>query len=217
MTQEFDSPSLSLITQQHGLSGVDATQQTFLDDENVSQILDIIGSSRRASPEVPNAKMHGVLANFHAVASELQSFVDPYNPVNPQNGYPAPVDPNKFDIWLLGLSCRVAAGDGASVTWGMATADSQTDQQMFSDTATGGAVTPADRETALAAWTIFTGLDAVSGDFARDLAGRTFTPMKMRWPPNTLLSHRSQVTASTTVFQISHWAIFPIGLGQDAF
>lgn len=218
MSQEFDSEGLVLVQDAYGLSGVDAEQQTFLDDGNVSQTLPVEAIARRSRSPLLNVAglFHAVLRNDHTAAELLETNADPYNPVNPQSGYPVPIS-RKFDIWFLGAGMSVA--DGTLLTVAGVGMDLGAAGQMFSELdSTGGVVSTTTREIILAAWDDFTSLDGLitGADVAMDPAGRTFIPLKLRWPRNgSLITFRSLSTAAVTATCLLTFGIFPVALGQD--
>ncbi len=217
MTQEFDGPALSPLNRAYGLSGINAEQQTFLDDGNVQQVLDIGGIARRGRPGFSRNIFYGIMLNSHVGAGALLSFIDPYNAVNPANGYPAVIDPDEFDIYLLGMNSRAVVG--GSVTWGMAGFDRQSVLVGLTDTAAGGAASTADQDIILGAWTDYTTITNTGTgiEFALDVSGRSWLTFKERWPADTPLTFRSLVTGATDVFCEVKFGIAPAALGQDVW
>jgi len=216
MTQEFEGAALTLIDAQYGLSGVDAEQQTFLDDGNVSQVIQCKDSARRARAPFGLGYFNITLNNVHSVAGDLQSFADPYNPVNVHNGFPAVVDPGRFDIWILDVQCL--AGVGANVTWAILGFDAAAELQGISDTAAGGPVTPIDTSFYFGAFTDFTTIDPSFGtEFGVTPGGDMKVNVRQRWAPGQFLLWRSQVTGGGSVTAVIRAFIGPVGLGQDLF
>lgn len=218
MAQEFEGASLSGINEAFGLSGVDAEQTTLLDDGNVSQVLDIGEPARRArAPAGASGLFHAKLVNVHVASGELLSFADPYAPAFPQNGYPSPIGA-EFDIWLLGASVGIQAGSGAVVNWMTLGIDTRLEFQMFSDTAAGGAVAPANEEQVLAAWDEFTILNGTPENWGLTSAGVAYQAMRFRVPrTGGALLFRSEVSVASTATMILNLGIFPASLGQDVW
>jgi len=216
MTQEFEGAALTLINDQYGLSGIDAEQQTFLDDGNVSQVIQCKDSARRARAPFKLGYFNILLQNTHSVAGQLQSFADPYNPVNVHNGFPEVVDPTKFDIWILDM--QAISSVGANMTWGVIGYDSEGDLQGISDTAAGGPAGPFDIETYFGVFTDFTTISPASGnEVGITGGGEAKIQIRQRWAPGQPLLWRSLVTDATVARAIIQAFIGPVGLGQDLF
>lgn len=213
MTQEFEGAALDFIQPAYGQSGIDAAQQTFLADGDISQILDVKDSARRGRTPFQRGIFTAVLENVHAVAGELQSFVDPYNPVNVHNGFPASINPNLFDIWLLGAS----SVSNLDIDWSILMEDMNTLLVGMSDTAAGGPAGIATRSVLLAAFDDFATI-ALSTGPELGLAtgtGRGMLFDRFRCSPGNVLIHRSKVAAASTVRIFLKMGIFPVTLGQD--
>lgn len=216
MTQEFDSAALVLINAQYGLSGVDAEQQTFLDDGNVSQVIQAKDSARRARAPFSRGIFHGRLENVHTVAGDLESFVDPYNPVNVHNRYPAIVDPQKFEIWLLGAT--VVTNVGGNVTFAFLGMNLIALLQGVSDTAAGGPAATTDRRVNLFTWDDFAISDSLEVEYGRNVAnGEMQAQPRRRLAPGESILLRSQVTAAASLTCMLTFFIGPVALGQDLF
>jgi len=216
VTQEFEGAALTLINDQYGLSGVDAEQQTFLDDGNVSQVIQCKDSARRARAPFKLGYFNITLHNVHSIAGDLQSFADPYNPVNVHNGFPAVVDPTKFDIWIL--DAQANASVGGNITWGILGYDTEAELQGISDTAAGGGVTPADVRFYFGAFTDFTTIsDSVGVEHGLTSGGDGKIKVRQRWAPDQPLLWRTQSTGGGSVTATIQAFIGPVGLGQDLF
>ncbi len=216
MTQEVDSAALALQQQALGLSGIDAEQQTFLDDGNISQTTGIDHIARRSRSPFRDGIFHLVLDNIHAVAGELKSFADPYKPISTHNGYPAFVDPKKFEIWLLSASCRSSVG--SAMTWAALFYDMFAGLQGVSRTAAGGPVGVSNRETLLFVWTDFaTILASDAKEYGINVADKAAFFGKYRLVPDEPLILRSEVTAGASVTMVATLFIGPVALGQDIF
>jgi len=217
VTQEFDSAALELINNAYGLSGVDAEQQTFLDDGNVQQLLPIDGIARRSRAPFPGGIFQVRFSNAHVGAGQLESFVDPYNPVNVHNGYPAVVDPRKAEIWVLSALAR--ADIGGNVNFAMIGVDMKAVGQGCSDTAAGGPVTPSDVRQILGGWDDFsTFFDGLGTEYGMNAAsGAIDMPLRRRWAPGEQILFRSNVSAAAEVFGVAVCFIGPVTLGQDLF
>lgn len=218
MTQEFEGAALDGIDRSYR-SGPPGEQQLLLDDGHVSQVLPIEAPARRSLQPLGDlgGMFHGVFQNDHPIAGALESFINPYEPVNFQGEYPAPIS-LAFDVWLLSISVSADVGDGALVTSAGIFYTLESVSQMFSDTAAGGGITPTNRRILIQGYTDFTslaGLDTAE-DFGVDLAGRAFEPMAMRVPRGpTFILFRSLVTGATVMTATALFGIFPSALGAD--
>lgn len=217
MTQEFEGAGLSLTNAALGLSGVDAEQQTFLDDGSVAQVLPIDAIARRSLTPFRFNQFYAVLENIHGVAGELQSFVDPYNPINVHNNFPASVDPNKFDIWLD--SASVVTTGGSSVNWSILQYDANELSVGMSDLASGGPADIADRVYTSKIWNDFATIALTTGQEhgLNALTLEAEPKVRQRCLPGVVWIHRSEVTGAVAIQMILSFAIFPISLGQDAW
>ena len=214
MTQEFEGEALTLINAQYGLSGVDAEQQTFLDDGNVSQVIQMKDSARRARAPFQRGYFHILLSNEHGIASTLESFVDPYSPINVANGYPASVDPDVFEIWIA--DAQVLSGSGGNVAQGLIGFNRRSILQGPSDTAAGGGVTPSSVRIQLGIfddWAISDGLGIEYG--SNSLNNELSLSIRRRWLPGEPLLWRTTTTGAATVIASIQGFIGPVGLGQD--
>lgn len=217
MTQEFDSAALDLLNNAYGLSGIDAEQQTFLEDGFVQQLLPIDNITRRARADFVRGIFSARLQNSHSVAGSLQSFVDPYNPVNVHNGFPASIDPRKADIWLLGATVRTAAGP--NVTRALLEIDTDGALQAMSDTAAGGGLTPVDTSELIAGWDDFsTFTDSLGIEFGiNSISGVIQPQIRRRMSAGEAIVFRSETTAAAAVNCNLQFFIGPVALGQDLF
>jgi len=218
MTQRVSGSALLGLSAAYGLQGEAPGQITELDDEHVSQVLDVGVIARRSRVPFRGGIFWARLANTHAVAGELQSILNPYEPDPAQSGFPFEVvDSTQWDIWYIGTTSFASAGDGALVTWGMLTLDAPAAMQAMSQTATGGTITPADVEVGLVGWRNYDTFDLTPGDYPSTVnAPYRNADHPWRMDPLEQLSFRSQVTAACTVQAAIRFAIFPISLGQDA-
>lgn len=223
MTKEFEGAALTGIDVSYQQAGVGGEQNTFLDDGNISQVMGVQDPARRQLQPLGDLDglFTGVLRNVHSVAGTLVSFVNPYDPVNVQSGYPAPIG-REFDIWVMGAFASTGGNDGGDITSASLELDNRGESQMFSDLAAGGAVTASARERPLVAWTSFVLLQGLNAahDSGTDLAGRTFIPLNFRMPrgrsgDSSFLLFRSLVTAAATTTCIIRFLITPASLGQD--
>lgn len=224
MTAELESGALEQVARSYDVG--EGAQTTQLDDGNISQVLPINEMNRRSrapfASQGSKGLMVALLQNGHSVAGELQSFVMPYDPVNTHNGYPSPIDPRQFDIWLLGASSRCNAGTGALVTFGLLGIDVPASLFSMSALASGGPVAIAEQEQFLTGWGNYAGFPTVAGDVgsaggAVANPASVWTPLHMRLPTDQELVFRSEVTAATTVFCLVQLGIFPAAVGQDAY
>lgn len=216
MTQEFDSAALELIDNAYGLSGVDAEQQTVLEDGHVQQLLPIDAIARRSRSPFRFGIFSLAFENDHGVASTLQSFIDPYNPQNVHNGYPGTVDPRKAEIWLLSATCRTNVG--ANVGIALVGVDAQAGLQGASDTASGGAVTPATVQDFWGFWDDFTISPLTVLEFGRNsVSGLMSLPFRRRLSAGEPILFRSTVTGAADVSMKATCFIGPVALGQDLF
>ena len=212
MTQEFDTRALDRLARVFGIGSPEG--QAFLDDGNISQVLEISPLSRRGLAPFKGGLFYIRMRNDHPAAGELQSFVNPYTPVNPQNGYPAVVDPLQFDVYFLGAS--VFTNGANPTTWAQIALDFQGVDQGASDIAAGGAIAPVDAEVGLLSWTDFTTMVAVNGLGGLTSGGVMFQAMRMRVPPQASLTFRTEVTVGAVVTHaFCAMGIFPASLGQD--
>jgi hypothetical protein len=211
--QVFRSDALARLKRAFGITG-QGSQQTILEDSRVDQVLEISQVARRSrTPFGLEGLFHGVMQNSHAVAGELQSFIDPYAPLHPQNGFPDAISPD-FDIWLLGASIYAQTALGGNVTFGALTYDTRAVQQMFSVDAAGAALATANREQPLMVRIGFTA-DATPGAYPI-APGEAWQPFRIRCiRGGSALSLRSEVTAAAAVVCIMNFGLFPAGLGQD--
>lgn len=224
MAQEIDSGALTGVNEAYGLSGIDAEQQTFLDDGSVSQVLAVQPIARRSRSPISLAlagQFWSVFRNVHPGAGELLSFADPYSPVNPANGWPVDFPQilnTEWDVWLVGLSALAGATTGGNVADAFAAIDVRPAQQMFSDLAAGGPITPGGREVMLGAWNDFTTIANVSGDYGLTPAGVSHIPLKIRWPRGgSPLTFRSEASGAVSVDLWAQWQVTPAMLGQDVW
>ena len=217
MTQEFDSAALELVDNAYGLSGIDAEQQTFLEDGHVQQLLPIEAIARRSRAPFARGIFKIIMQNVHAVASSLESFVDPYNPVNVHNGYPDRVDPRKFDIWMLNATCRTNVG--GNITQALLAINSIPALQAISDTAAGGPVAPVSFRDVFAGWNDFTTFtDSTGIEYGlNSISGLMNVPIRRRWSAGESILMRSEVTAAASVTCAVNCFIGPVALGQDLF
>lgn len=215
MTQEFDSAGLTLIQRALNLSGVDAEQQTFLQDGDVSQVVDVGQFARRSLSPFRVGIFSILLQNTHPGAGDLQSFADPYNPINSHNGYPNPVDPNVSEIWVGDVQVNTTAGP--NVTHSMFGYDAEAEFQGVSDTAVGGPVAPANRRQTFAVFNDFTTVDSTGVEFGQMSDGNFSYMYRRRWQAGATLIHRSAATGVAGVNMIIQCYIGPVGMGQDLF
>jgi len=216
LTQEIDSAALTGIRPALGIAGADAAQQTFLDDGNVSQVLETNPVIRRDIEIFPGNYFHGMFQNTHVVSGEQQSFIDPYVSVNQHNNFPALV-PDAFDIYLMGLTAMVTSG-GANVEWVGFTMDVRQVNAAFSDLNTGGPASIVNREFPLMVWVDIGEVIMTPGTAAlmSDETPLAYRPMKIRWPRGgAALTLRSQVTDAATIRAVAWFGGFPRALGQD--
>jgi len=113
MSRQLDSGALTLLNEILQLGG-GGSQITQLDDENVSQTLDVTSVIRRS---LSFANSGGLFyfgySLVHAGAGVLTQLVDPYTNLSAGvNSFPT-VMPRGFDVWLLTGNLRRASGAGA--------------------------------------------------------------------------------------------------------
>jgi len=217
VSKEFDGAALALLDRAFGLAGVGA-QVTFLEDADVSQVVDVTAPARRAlSPFTVDGLFTSIFQNIHSSASESLSSADPYDPVNTHGTYPSPISTD-FDLWLLGLSVLVFPSAGAAnMTFASVFIDNREVAVGFSDLNTGGPASIVNREFPLAVWTEFP-VDAIPGVAGSPSSGNrhVFQQMRMRWPrDNASMVFRTEVTGAATIFLRAQWGLFPVALGQD--
>lgn len=216
MTQEFDSPALDLINNAYGLSGIDAEQQTFLEDGSVQQLLSIDSIARRSRAPFTRGIFSIRLVNSHAVLGSLESFADPYNPVNVHNGYPASVDPRKAEIWLL--SATALSNVGGSAVQAMIGVDSRGVLQGVSDTAAGGGSAPSNFRDFWGFWDDFSLTDSLGIEYGQNsVSGKMTLAFPRRLSAGEPLLFRSESIGMSEIACRAICFIGPVALGQDLF
>lgn len=216
MSKALEGPALTGIDKAYQLSGVDAEQNTFLDDGNISQVLGTNRFARRDVEIFPGNYFHGIFENAHSVAGEQISFIDPYAPVNPHNNFPANVG-EEFDLYLVGVTATTTVA--ASMTFIAFDMDVREVNAAFSDLNSGGPGSIVNRVFSLVGWNDFTAFPFGSNTVPAAMSGETpqiLQPLKIRWPRGGCqLIMRSRVTAAANVKGVAWFGGFPRALGQD--
>lgn len=214
MTQEVDSGALTLMQHALGLSGVDAEQRTFLQDGDIDQVTEISRFPRRSLTPFGRGYFQILFENVHGVAATLESFVDPYRPVNVSNGYPARVDPQKFEIWIGDAQC--STGQGGNFNQALFGFNRASVLQGPSDTAAGGPVTPALSRVFLGLFNEFAVTDGLGVEYGvNNKTNSMIIPIRRRWLPGEPLLFRSTSTGAGTITAQIQAFIGPVCLGQD--
>ncbi len=112
--REFDSPALS------GLRRILQTstgppQIVELQDEIIQQVVDLLPVVRRGlTPGRQGGLFTASILNTHVGSDTITGDVNPYAPSTTfvGNGYPAVVDPQEFDVWLLQAYATEVSGGG---------------------------------------------------------------------------------------------------------
>ena len=106
MTKRITSGLFEILNRALGLTG-EGAQTTELDDGFVSQVLEI---QRIAAYSQAIGAHTGyfttTLVNSHVAAGDILERFNPYDP-GTRTGQFAGIDPAEFDMWFLGVSCRV--------------------------------------------------------------------------------------------------------------
>lgn len=215
MSQPVDSAALSLADRSYQLSGIDAEQETFVDDGSLSQTREMNPVARRGLTPFRRGVFNIVLENTHVAAGEVQAAVDPYAAANRNNGFPI-VDPNLFDLYLLDATVR--CNIGAVVTWAfLGLIVDGTNWGATADQA-GAAIAESDSRVALGLWRDFTTVAETGGiEHGLTTAEQPLIQFKRRLLPIEQLVMRSEVTDAVAITMILTCGIFPISLGQDAW
>jgi len=210
LTQQIDSAALGLITRVLRLGGGDGAA-AFLDDDNVSQVLNLNPIIRRSPSLVGEGWFYGIMKNRHAGADNEVSLIDVYNPIGARNGYPNPI-PNTLDVWLLSVQGRRVSGAGA-LTAAALDLLPVADQQGWGVNDGGDPVETASRMV-LARWdsleTTMTNLQ-----FFITEQGEPSVPIGIRVPRGADLEFSSFSGGAANFDLQLMLGVFPLALGQD--
>jgi len=211
--RNIDSDALSQVQRQLGLSGV-GSGVAVLEDDELRQVLDVGPALRRGRADVANGGWFwGVLHNVHAGAGGLTSFIDPYEAgAFALTSFPAAVDVSRFDIWIAGVTCRVASG-AISLTDATFILGAPLRSLAFGKDDSGVAVAPVGGGMALASFVTAVGSNSFGYFLGFD--GRPFHPLNFRMPRGSNLVFDSTAVGITTYELSIIMGLFPIGLGND--
>ena len=123
----IDSSALTVLRRALGIAGT-GSGHTELDDDNLSQVIDVVPISRR-SLAFGSGIWQMQMIFVHSNTTGRNIIFDPYRPAVTaggtaanKNGYPTIV-PEGFDVWLIAMSVTTNdATDFSSVTCGIVTA-----------------------------------------------------------------------------------------------
>jgi len=212
LTKRIDSGALIELNKAMGLTGA-GEPVTELADGEVFQTVNVNEIVRRSlTPGKTQGIYTGVMENVHTDAESLLTSVAPYNVgtgvIAP---YPDPM-PDKFDIWLLSATVRLASGGGTLNA--MLTIVYAGVQQGWGVDDSGVAVVTAD-EYPLAFWNALVQESRSFGIHA-GISG-VYQHIGLRIPRdiNTLLHFRSTSSITATFQCKMTFGQFPVSLGQD--
>ena len=207
--QPVDSSALASVSRVLQLSSSGSFETTF-DDENLQQSLDVAPLVRRALTILNGKGWWGAaIATVHAGAGDITTSYNPYSvgTGSAQNGYPVRIEPETFDVWLLG---GIRLNLSATATFTGAVLDIVM-QQGRGFGATGNGAFP------VAVWT--GSVTPLTGGIFGTIqgSGSATGPMNaIRVPPDGLLRLRSLASGPLTATAEIAIGVFPAGLGQDA-
>lgn len=219
MTKQMTSGALSFMDRALNLFG-HGSQEQFLDDGHVSQVIDInriTGQSLGLGPD--QGIVSSSLFNTHAAAGDVQQTMDPYNPGvrgGAMASLPAAVPFRELDAWLI-FACAFV-DTGATLTVDNVEIGFLPGAALFgiSEGASTVTVMPLMRWDAVIARVFAEGVDTM----ANSASGTTgWIPQPFRWPRTGSLEFASQVSGAgaATIRLSTLWAFVRQGLAPTTF
>lgn len=180
--------------------------ETYFDDDNLQQVLDIGPLIRRGgSLGVTGGMWNAGIVNTHGAANTQSNSVDPYAVSSPTGSYPSPV-PTGYDIWLIGGQVFTSTA-GANMGSGWLGLDFPAGSVAFGI---------ASGQLIVAAFDGTTSLGGVAfGTLALPIGPDGASTAAVRIPRGVSLRFDSTSTGAATTTARFILGLFPEGMGQD--
>jgi len=182
-----------------------------LDEANVSLTLPMVPDiTRRSRTFAPSTGLYMCqMQNEHAAAGSLSVTVNPFDPANSGDVWPAPV-PDGFDAWLLGANVAIVDGDIVDLDDCSLEINSPEAARGWTITTGGGAIGGTLAFTQIAHWDAAQILDATRKKGIYRKIG-----LRWRQGDNIVFLSDSNLAGDFDIVCTMIWGLFPESLGQD--